>query len=69
MSFRDRHVTELLPDYIYYMFSGRDWTAGANKAVMGKTLNKATLSAVKVKIHSFAKQREIVENADSLDPR
>lgn len=65
MSFRDRHVTELLPDYIYYMFSGRDWTAGANKAVMGKTLNKATLSAVKVKIHSFAKQREIVERLDS----
>ena len=64
MSFRDRHVTELLPDYIYYMFSGRDWTAGANKAVMGKTLNKATLSAVKVKIHSFAKQREIVERLD-----
>ena len=64
MSFRDRHVTELLPDYIYYMFSGRDWTAGANKAVMGKTLNKATLSAEKVKIHSFAKQREIVERLD-----
>ena len=64
MSFRDRHVTKLLPDYIYYMFSGRDWTAGANKAVMGKTLNKATLSAVKVKIHSFPTQREIVERLD-----
>lgn len=64
MSFRDRHVTELLPDYIYYMFSGRDWNAGTNKAVMGKTLNKATLSAVKVKIHSFAKQKEIVERLD-----
>ncbi len=22
MSFRDRHVVDLLPDYIYYMFSG-----------------------------------------------
>ena len=48
MSFRDKHVVELLPDYIYYMFSGKNWEEGTNKAVMGKTLNKATLSGVKV---------------------
>ena len=40
MSFRDKKVIPLLPDYIYYMFSGRDWDAGTNKAVMGKTLNR-----------------------------
>ena len=39
MSFRDKHVTEILPDYLYYMFSGKNWEAGTNKAVMGKTLN------------------------------
>ncbi len=66
MSFRDKHVVDLLPDYIYYMFLGRDWDAGTNKAVMGKTLNKATLSKIKVRIHSIADQREIVQILDKV---
>ncbi len=66
MSFRDKHVVELLPDYIYYMFSGKNWEEGTNKAVMGKTLNKATLSGVKVSIHDIVKQREIVGVLDKL---
>ncbi len=66
MSFRDKHVVELLPDYIYYMFSGKNWEEGTNKAVMGKTLNKATLSSVKVSIHDIVKQHEIVEVLDKL---
>jgi len=66
MSFRDKHVVELLPDYIYYMFSGKNWEDGTNKAVMGKTLNKATLSGVKVSIHDIVKQHEIVEILDKL---
>ena len=66
MSFRDKHVVELLPDYIYYMFSGKNWEEGTNKAVMGKTLNKATLSGVKVSIHDIAKQCEIVKVLDKL---
>lgn len=60
MSFRDKKVVPLLPDYIYYMFSGRDWNAGTNKAVMGKTLNKATLSKIRINIHSLSEQQEIV---------
>lgn len=66
MSFRDKHVTDLLPDYIYYLFSGRDWDAGTNKAVMGKTLNKATLSQIKVNIHSIEEQREIIKVLDKI---
>ena len=66
MSFRDKHVVELLPDYIYYMFSGKNWEEGTNKAVMGKTLNKATLSGVKISIHDIVKQHEIVEVLDKL---
>ena len=66
MSFRDKHVVELLPDYIYYMFSGKNWEEGTNKAVMGKTLNKATLSGVKVSIHDIVNQREIVDVLDKL---
>lgn len=66
MSFRDKHIVKLLPDYIYYMFSGKDWEEGTNKAVMGKTLNKATLSAIRVKIHSFPEQKEIVRVLDEV---
>ena len=47
MSFRDKKVIDILPDYVYYMFLGKDWDEGINKAVMGKTLNKATLSKIK----------------------
>lgn len=66
MSFRDKHVVELIPDYVYYMFSGKDWNVGTNKAVMGKTLNKATLSKIKIKIHDIEEQREIVTVLDIL---
>ena len=66
MSFRDKHVVDLLPDYIYYMFSGKDWDAGTNKAVMGKTLNKATLSNIKIRIHEIEEQRRIVALLDKV---
>ena len=67
MSFRDKHVIDILPDYTYYMLSSRDWDTGTNKAVMGKTLNKATLSKIKVKVHGIAEQKEIVRVLDKLN--
>ncbi|MDD6947733.1 MAG: restriction endonuclease subunit S [Subdoligranulum sp.] len=60
MSFRDRKLVQLLPEYIYYLLLSKNWDDGTNKAVMGKTLNKATLSKVKVNIHSMQEQQEIV---------
>ena len=66
MSFRDKHVVELIPDYIYYMFSYMNWEDGTNKAVMGKTLNKATLSKFKVNIRNIGEQRKIVEILDKV---
>ena len=66
MSFRDKRVIEILPDYIYYMFSGKDWENGTNKAVMGKTLNKATLSKIRINVHGIAEQHEIVRNLDQV---
>ena len=67
MSFRDLHKIDLLPDYIYYLLCSRDWDAGTNKAVMGKTLNKATLSQIKVKVHSYSEQKEIVQVLDKIN--
>lgn len=60
MSFRDRHVVDLLPEYVYYLLQAHNWNEGTNKAVMGKTLNKATLSKIKVSIHSRKEQIEII---------
>lgn len=64
MSFRDKQFVELMPEYVYYLLSSRDWDEGTNKAVMGKTLNKATLSQMRVDVHDIEDQREI---ADILD--
>ena len=66
MSFRDKNVIDLIPDYIYYLFSGKDWDAGTNKAVMGKTLNKATLSKIKIKVHCYSDQEKIVKILDEV---
>ena len=60
MSLRDRKLVQLLPEYIYYLLLSKNWDDGTNKAVMGKTLNKATLSKVKVNIHSMQEQQELV---------
>ena len=61
MAFQDKHVVDLLPEYIFYLFKYRDWDEGSNKAVMGKTLNKATLSEMEIEICDISKQREIVD--------
>lgn len=66
MAFIDKHVVEMLPEYIFYMFRYKDWDVGSNKAVMGKTLNKATLSEVEIEIHPIEEQREIVKVLDKM---
>lgn len=67
MSFRDKGVVELIPDYIYYLFKAKDWDEGTNKAVMGKTLNKATLSKVRIQVCDVVKQCEIVQVLDKVN--
>lgn len=66
MAFHDKHVVDLMPEYIYYMFKYKDWDEGTNKAVMGKTLNKATLSKVEIEVCPLEKQKEIVELLDRV---
>ena len=60
-AFHDKHVVDILPEYLFYMFKFKNWDEGSNKAVMGKTLNKATLSDVEIDVCSIEKQREIVD--------
>lgn len=66
MSFRDKGAVELIPEYVYYLFKAKNWDEGTNKAVMGKTLNKATLSKVKIHVCDVEEQREIVEILDKV---
>ena len=61
MAFHDKHVVELLPEYIYYLIIAKNWADGSNRAVMGQTLNKATLSEIEVYIHTIEEQRKIVK--------
>ena len=56
----------VLPDYFYYLFSARDWTKGTNRAVMGTTLNKATLSGISIEVPPLDEQRRIAATLDKV---
>lgn len=66
MAFIPTGKYEIIPDYIYHLFSGKDWSEGSNKAVMGITLNKATLSEIEINIPSIAEQSEIATVLDKV---
>lgn len=66
MAFIPRAGVDISTDYLYYLLKARKWDTGGNKAVKGVTLNKATLSSVKVCIHSDEEQRLIVNILDKL---
>lgn len=66
MAFIDKGVCEIDTDYLYYLFSGMDWNKGTNKAVLGLTLNKATLSKKEIDIPDLHTQNEVVKKLDSL---
>lgn len=65
MSFIDKCVLKIEPVYLYYLLMHKDWDTGTNKAVMGKTLNKATLSQMTVNIHGYSEQLEIIKALDA----
>ena len=66
MAFHDKHIVEIFPEYIYYLFKYKNWDEGSNKAVMGKTLNKAILSEIEIEICPIEQQREIVRNLNKM---
>ncbi|WP_077532841.1 restriction endonuclease subunit S [Massiliimalia massiliensis] len=56
----------VLPDYFYHLFSAKDWSKETNRAVMGTTLNKATLGAVSIVVPPLDEQREIAAVLDKI---
>ncbi len=66
MAFIPTGKYEVLPDYFYHLFSAKDWTKGTNRAVMGTTLNKATLDSISITVPSLDEQRKIAAELDQI---
>lgn len=66
MAFNLKEGYDICPDYLYYYLSNYNWR-GANKAVMGITLNKATISQQKVGYPSISEQQAIVAELDKIN--
>ena len=54
-------------NYLYHLCCGTNWTAGTNKAVMGLTLNKATLLEKEIPLPDINEQHEIATKLDKID--
>ena len=65
MAFNLNEGYDLIADYIYYYLKGYKWQ-GANKAVMGITLNKASISQNHIAIPPIEEQERIVAELDCL---
>jgi len=66
MAFVPNGNYDVSPDYFFYMLSGKDWSIETNRAVMGATLNKATLGEIDVTIPPIEKQRHVASVLDKL---
>ena len=67
IAFIDKKIFEIDPNYLYHLCCGTDWTAGTNKAVMGLTLNKATLLEKEIPLPDICQQRKIAAKLDKID--
>lgn len=65
MSFTPKKGFSFLADYIYYYLKGYKWD-GTNRAVMGITLNKASISQGVFSYPSLSEQKRIVAELDLL---
>lgn len=66
MAFIPNGRYDISPDYFYHMFSGKDWSKGTNRAVMGATLNKATIGEISVKIPPIDRQIYVATVLDKI---
>ena len=67
MAFISNGAYDIDTDYLYHLCCGTAWTEGTNKAVMGLTLNKATLSEKRISLPEITEQRNIAAKFDALD--
>ena len=67
MAFINKGKYEIDTDYLYHMCKGIDWFEGTNKAVLGLTLNKATMSEKEIEIPPLEVQLHVVAVLDKMD--
>lgn len=67
MAFIDKGIYDIDTDYIYHLFASKDWSNGTNKAVLGLTLNKATLGQIEIEIPPITEQKQAVIVLDKVD--
>ena len=67
MALVDRGKYRIDPTFMYHQCKAKDWTAGSNTAVMGKTLNKKTLGEASVYLPDFDSQIQLAAELDCLD--
>lgn len=65
MQFPVRKEHNILPEYLYYYLQGHKWQ-GANKAVLGVTLNKKSISEETITYPTTIEQQRIVDELDLL---
>ena len=65
MAFNEKDKSKLIQEYIYYYLKGYKWV-GANKAVLGMTLNKKTISEQTFSYPLLDEQEKIVAELDCL---
>lgn len=67
MAFLDKGTYDVDIDYMWHQFRSKDWSAGTNTAVMGKTLNKKTLGSTLIRVPPMAEQREVAKRLDFVE--
>jgi len=66
MAFPPKSGYNISPNYLYYHLQAYKWQS-ANRAVMGKTLNKAVISSSRITIPDSETQQRIVAELDCLN--
>ena len=66
MAFVDRKERPLSLSFLFHLFKNKDWSAGTNKAVLGMTLNKATLKEISIPVPPLSEQEDIAEKLDAV---
>ncbi len=67
MAFNIKDKTKIDVEYLYYALENVDFLKYTDKAAKGKTLNKEKLKKIKIPICSIKKQKEIVENLNTIN--
>ena len=67
IAFLPKNNINISPLYLYYSLQSYDWSQSGNRAVMGKTLNKATLKLLPFCLHAIDEQKQICAKLSLID--